>query len=520
MTMSSSRIKDNRLFLLAGIVILCLIGVQVYWIAQNVYLQKTAVERQLKEDMDGVVKQVEENAYCFSVYSKAYLKQEGIYIIRQKYRDDKFVAPKDKADIDTLDLYNVFYDEKDTSFYKDRTLGFDKWPATVDISLKFTFTGAANPVIKRTDTNSYNLQNLTSQNYREVLSNKFRIDEAIDIAGMDALIKKALKKNNLDTVYKAGIRKAGAPGFEYLAKGTTPADIAHTNIKATFLQNRFDKPYELLVAVPDSFGIIIRTMSAMMISSGIIIIILILSYAYFVRTILNQKKLSEMKNTFINNITHEFRTPITNIKLALENWNETKRNDELYARIIAEENEHLERNVEQVLLVATAEHGRRNMEMSKTDVVQLIHETVNSFKIRLAKLKGNVSFDMQPAHLYVTGDYEQLKIMLGNLLDNAIKYSGVAPDIRISARHRHNVIEIEVTDKGPGMPAETQKHIFDRFYRGYTGDRHDVKGFGLGLSYVKQIVDAHNGTIAVKSKEGEGTRFTIVLPAYKIQAHE
>jgi two-component system phosphate regulon sensor histidine kinase PhoR len=474
-------------------------------------MQKVAADRLLKEDLDAIVKEVEENAYCFSFYSKAYLKNEGIYILRQKFENDKFVSPKDGGYIDTLDLYNVFYDEKDTAFYKDRTMSFSKWPATVDIALKFSFTGQ-NPKIKRTDTASYDLSQLTDKNFKEVLSNKFKIDEAIDVGFMDELIKKSLKKYKLDTVYQAGIRKEGDADFEYLKAGSTPATLKKAGIKSTFLQNRFDKPYELLVVVPDSFNSIIRAMSVMMLSSAVIILILIFCYAYFVKTILDQKKLSEMKNTFINNITHEFRTPITNIKLALENWHDAPEKSSRYSGIIAEENEHMERNVEQILRLASFEHGCTQAEFTEVDIIRLIHETVNSFEIQLNKVNGEVIYHIEAAETVIYGDRAHLKTLLYNLIDNAIKYSKTNPVITINVLHTKGGIQLEVEDNGIGMSPETQKHIFDRFYRGYTGDTHDVKGFGLGLSYVKYIVELHGGTIKVKSKPGIGSKFTIQLP--------
>jgi signal transduction histidine kinase len=504
--------KDKYLYYLAGVVILCLIGVQVYWITRSICLQKSTQERQLKEDIDNVVKEVEESAYCFTFYSKAYLEKEGIYILRQNFQDGKFVPPAKGGRIDTLDMYNIFYDEKDTSFYKDRTIGFSEMAGTVDISLKFTFTGAANPFIKK-DTSTYNISNLNTDNYREVLASKFKVNEAIDVNLLDNMIKAALKKNGFDTVYKAGIRKQGDTTFEYLLPGSQPNEFMHSSIKATFLENRFDRPYEVLLTVPDSYKSIIKAMFLMMFSSGIIIIILILSYAYFVRTILNQKKLSAMKNTFINNITHEFRTPITNIKLAVENWHESKRNDELYMKIIAEENDHMERNVEQILKIATLENGKEHTDFSHVNLYDVLHETVNSFDIRLNKVKGTVFLNMKGNDIYLYGDKALLKNMFANLIDNAIKYSNSNLEISINARRIDGMVEVDVEDNGIGMLAETQKHIFNRFYRGEMGDRHDVKGFGLGLSYVKYIVQLHKGEITVKTKEHEGTKFSIRIPS-------
>lgn len=506
----------KSLYFFIGFIIVGLICVQFYWIISSINLQNLALERRLKEDIAKVVKQVEDEAYCFGLNSKAYIKKgEGVYIVKQKWENGKFVGPEKGGYLDTLDLFNVFYFNKDTVFEHDRSLSFDRYPATVDVSLKFSFIGM-NPRIKRTDTSSYTISNLTEQNFRDKLANKFRIDEAIDIVLMDTLIKNVLKKNKLDTAYEAAIRKEGSKGFEYIRNGSHIANLTNSNIKASFLtDNRFNRPYELLVYVPDSYISVVKSMSLMMLSSIIIILVLIFAFTYFVKTILNQKKLSEMKNAFINNITHEFRTPITNINLAIENWKVTGSNTEFYLRIIADENRHIERNVEQILQLATLEHTNGNCRCTRLNVHSLINDTVAAFDMQLKNVQGKVSLHLNATEPHIQANTEQIMNLLYNLLDNAIKYSGNTPNIVISTNNTASHFVLQVEDDGVGISSESQKYIFDRFYRADTGDRHDVKGFGLGLSYVKYIVDTHGGEINVKSKPGKGTKFTIYFPYSK-----
>src|ERR1044071_9966648 len=210
------KLKAQYLYYLIGLVMAGLIGIQVYWIANSIRLQKTAVERLLKEDVEKVARQVEEEAYCFTFLSKAYFKKgEGMYIVKQKWEDGKFYGPKEGGYLDTMDLFNVFYMDKDTAFYKEHSIWFETRPATVDVSLKFTFVGL-NPNIRRRDTGSYIINNLNAENYKTVLANQFKIDEAIDVGLLDSLLQDALKKNKLSTTYYAGIRKEGETSFEYL----------------------------------------------------------------------------------------------------------------------------------------------------------------------------------------------------------------------------------------------------------------------------------------------------------------
>lgn len=502
-------VKAKYLYYFIGLILVVLIGVQLYWILNGIRLQKTALERDLKDEIATIVKQVEEDAYCVDFYSKAYIKKgEGIYVLKHEHKDNKFLAGK----ADTLSMYNVFYMENDTLFSSDKAMLFNNYAATVDINYKFRLLSPTR--IKRQDTNSYDVKNLNEGNFKELLTNKNRVDEKINLHLLDSLIKNTLAKHKLDTGYKAGIKKEGSKKYEYLKPGTQTADLQKASITARFLDDHFSEPYVLSIVVPNSFRKIVQSMSAIMVTSIIIIIILIISYAYFVRTILNQKRLSEMKNTFINNITHEFRTPITNINLAVENWRENKSNDAFYMGIIADENQHMERNVEQILQLATLEHADDKKHFCRVNVHSMIQDTGQAFNIQLAQVKGSIEYRLDAKEYFIKGDSEQIRNLLYNLIDNSIKYRSEAPQITVATYNTGSELAIEVEDNGIGITAETQQYIFDRFYRGYTGDTHNVKGFGLGLSFVKYIVDVHKGRIEVKSKPGKGSKFTVYLPIY------
>lgn len=501
------------IYFLIGVAIAGLIGVQTYWIYSGIRLQNMLLERSLKEDLQRAMHQMEEDTYCFSLNSKALVKHgEGIYIIKQKWAGGKFLGPESGGYLDTLNLYNVFYG-RDTIFMNDKTVFFGESPsATLDVALKFRFSEFY-PRLQGLDTLSYNTQNLTKDNYRDKLANKFTIDQIMDMQELDSLVKQSLINNNLDTVYGMGIKRTGTDQYEYIKPGTDAKLLSTANIKTTFLNdNRLTNPYEVALYIPGAFKTILGSMSAIVISSVIIIIFLVVSYIRFMRTMLKQKRLSEMKSTFINNITHEFRTPITNISLAVENWRDTaNRNHRFYMDIIEEENRQMERNVEQILQIATLEDPAAPQRVARIDICELILETVNCFEIQLLTTGGSIEYRLNGSS-HIVGNEDQLRNVLHNLLDNAIKYRMGPPAITIATYNAKNFFVLQVTDNGIGIPQEVQKYIFDRFYRGHVGDRHDVKGFGLGLSYVKYIIDMHKGKIAVKSKAGKGTQFTIYLP--------
>jgi two-component system phosphate regulon sensor histidine kinase PhoR len=497
--------SQSGLYFIVGLVIISLIGVQLYWMMTGIRLQKLAAERSLKNDLSNVIKEVEESAYCFNYYSKAYIKSgEGIYVIKQQYKDGRF-----DGYLDTLSMYNVFYMGKDTVFDKSSSVTFNT-PATVDISYRFKFA-TPSPHVKKIDTNSYKLPNINMANFRQALNNSQTLDELINPDNLDSLIRKVLRKNDFDTAYEMGIKRAGITNYEYLKKGSQPEHLAKGTMRFSMLGDNFNKPYELVLYLPDPAGRTIRSMAIVMICSIAIIIMLILSFAYFVKTILNQKKLSEMKSMFINNITHEFNTPITNIHLAVENWRNARTNSSFYADIIDEENNHLQKNVEQMLQLATIEHTKLATYIDKLDLNQLIKETVRSFDIQVERAKGSIDYHLTPG-MWLYGDRQLLSNLLYNLVDNAIKYSKAGFIIEIATFETDGGVTVQVMDNGIGMSTETMKYMFERFYRGDKSDRHDVKGFGIGLSYVKYIVEAHKGRILVKSKKNEGTKFTVYFP--------
>lgn len=508
--MAFKRVKSNYLYILVGLVIACLIGVQLYWINKTIQVEKNAINRSLTNDLEKVADNLEKNSYCFILYAKTYINEgEGVYLVRQKLdTNGKFLPPERGGFIDTVNMYNFFSYEGDTTYSNYPSIELTRFAASLDVSFNFAIEGVKDP-------SQYAFQRLTEDNMAQAFDNTMNIDTAIDKELLDKEIKSVLLKNGLDTGYVAGIRKSSSQQYLLLTDSTTLPVAYKDVIEVPFFENDVTNPYLLVVGVPQPFTRIIKSLSVMMISSAIIVLLLVVAFVYFVRTIINQKKLSEMKNIFINNITHEFRTPITNINLAVENWRETGKNTEFYYNIIEEENRHLEKNVEQILQLATLKHNGRSADYAQVDMHQVIQKVVGCFRMQLNSMNGSVTLNLRGANPVLYADEREMQNMMMNMVDNAIKYSKGRPDIKITTYEEAQQFVIEVEDKGIGISAQVQRHIFDRFYRFTKGDRHDVKGFGLGLSYVKHIVDTHKGQIHVKSKQDKGTTFTIYLPKNK-----
>ena len=240
-------------------------------------------------------------------------------------------------------------------------------------------------------------------------------------------------------------------------------------------------------------------------------------FAYTIFVILRQKQISEMKTDFINNMTHEFKTPIATISLATDSiTNDSvithKEKVKRFADIIKQENKRMLDQVEKVLQMARIDKKDFQLNVSEVNINDVVYKASEHSRLKITQRQGNLTTELMAQKPLIKGDITHISNIVYNLLDNAEKYSKDKPEILISTRNVNNGVELSVKDHGIGMTKESIKHIFDKFYRVHTGNRHDVKGFGLGLSYVKALVDAHHGTIRVESELDKGSTFTLFFP--------
>jgi two-component system phosphate regulon sensor histidine kinase PhoR len=281
-----------------------------------------------------------------------------------------------------------------------------------------------------------------------------------------------------------------------------------------------NSPGWLKLHFPNKTGWLWYSLLPTMLAAILFTTLILFCFSYTIYVILRQKKVSEMKTDFINNMTHEFKTPIATISLAADSIASPKViTDEgkihRFVGIIRQENKRMLQQVEKVLQMAQIDKRDFELRLTQVDMHEVIRQAVEHLSLQVQQRQGHIDIHFEAGRPVVEGDHTHLSNVIHNLLDNANKYSEHAPEIRISTANRGPGIEISVEDKGIGMTKEDQKHIFDKFYRVHTGNVHDVKGFGLGLSYVKAIASAHQGSIDVKSEPGKGSKFTLYLPAHQ-----
>lgn len=255
---------------------------------------------------------------------------------------------------------------------------------------------------------------------------------------------------------------------------------------------------------------------------GAVLFTLIITAAFFItiRTLLKQKKLSEIKSDFINNMTHEFKTPLATISLAVD----ALKNDKVvsdpekaryFTGIIKEENKRMNKQVETILQAALLDKQEVQLKLKRMDAHDLIAAALSNIQLQVEEKSGKLEVNMEAEKDIVMADEVHFTNLINNLLDNAVKYSKDRPEIKLSTKNAGNALKIKIEDNGIGMTRETLSRIFEKFYRAHTGNVHNVKGFGLGLSYVKTMVNAHHGSIKAESVLGKGSTFTITIPLAK-----
>jgi two-component system, OmpR family, phosphate regulon sensor histidine kinase PhoR len=273
----------------------------------------------------------------------------------------------------------------------------------------------------------------------------------------------------------------------------------------------------LSVIFPARTNYVLGSLFWLLVGSLLFSLFILATFMLSLYFIISQKKISEMKSDFINNMTHEFKTPIATISLAADTITNPKIiNNEASIRhfigMIKKENSRMNKKVETILQIASLDKKENEFHFEKVSINTIIGNAVESIEIQVQQRNGKIDVHLDAAEYIVSGDSEHLINLVNNLLDNALKYSLETPEITVSTRNTEKGIVISVEDKGIGMSKSVQGKIFERFYRQTSGDVHDVKGFGLGLNYARAIIEAHKGTIKVTSEPGKGSRFDVYLP--------
>jgi two-component system phosphate regulon sensor histidine kinase PhoR len=342
--------------------------------------------------------------------------------------------------------------------------------------------------------------------------------ESLDYDALVTSVNEALLVNGVDLLPTVAVSDIGMTYFYFCSKPGQEKKMDDSPFKYNIILDDRGQPadYYITLYFSDKALYLMKNSNVLVLMSIMLIVIIALAYLTITRSMYNQRKIDEMKTNFINNMTHELKTPISTIRLETcylaENMDTPECDTKHHIGVIHDENERMLRLVEAVLRNSRMTRKKFTLKYTEIDINRLIADEVQRAQVRLSDANGSSTEAYTAEKVTVYGDADHLSNMISNLIDNAIKYSPKNPTIKVTTAVEGKYVRICIADNGIGISKEDRRHIFENFYRVSTGDRHDVKGFGIGLNYVLQVVKAHKGKVGIESEVGKGSTFIIRLP--------
>jgi len=517
-------VRNNKIGLIAALGALALLGLvatQLFWINNAFTLRSQHFSMGVNEALKNTVIKLEKQSAASKIKRRLNLRKQGMrwMLHSDSSRGDSTESIKIFEEMSTDSAGITLHKTRKKTFSNDSSaIGGIGVNINTDSNEPFTIShidssdDRFNWMLKQSDMVSDIFDELVSINIYKGYNDK------TDTLLIDSMLKESLAEQRIKTHCLYGIY---SEHFRYFSTGTNEVfldSILKSSYKVNLSpENVFITPKYLAVYFPHEKNYILQTMWVMLTGSGVLIIVIILIFYYTVATILRQKKLSDIKNDFINNMTHELKTPISTVSLASEMLGDStieKSKDQInhYTRIIREENQRLGLLVENILQTAVLDKGEFKLRPQEVDVHEIIDRAISNIRLQVEKREGEIHLEKNAKENILYADRIHLTNIIYNLVDNALKYSEQKPAIKITTENTNGGIQISVSDNGIGISKENQKKIFETFYRVPTGNIHNVKGFGLGLSYVKTAVEKHGGTINVESEITKGSTFKIFIP--------
>lgn len=494
--------------IIVSITFLALIVIQLYWIKNDHALKVEQFELRVNEALNNTAKKLEKVIYADKI-SKKVKRTQGI------------------SDGNKVKIYSILSTDSNgvsTNLYSQKEF------LRTDTSIKYN--KEIPPDLRHTDTAKV-IENVRDELIKQKTEIVNDIYDELEVINVYKNYKPTINKEILDSVLKRELRNQGiVMKYYYSVSSQHPGSLKTNNLSEAESEvdsmgvgfkinltpyNIYIQPQYLTVHFPDQQKYILKSMWTLLMVMGMVIIILIFSFYYFIATITRQKKLSAIKNDFISNMTHEFKTPISTISLATEMLSDntidkTPEKQQRFLKMIKDENKRLSVLVESILQTAILDKGEFKLKLHELDIHEIITTAINNTHLLIEQRNGKIITHLNATKTKLLADRVHLTNIIFNLIDNAVKYSQGSPEITITTQNEENGIGIFIKDNGIGISKDNQRKIFDKFYRVPTGNVHNVKGFGLGLSYVQAVVQKHDGEISVQSELGKGSVFKVFLP--------
>jgi len=523
----------NKLFfrilvLLMSLSLIGIILVQVYWFNTSFQNNDEQFKFHVKQVIGNVANKLQkQEEYTYYEKFNRYKDSTGkipqkndlleFYYIQKNHRNNTTIVFSNSIASEDYHIPSTFFDKKFdsvkftsfnskrvTEIYNDNRFDNSKLQSNLTPDVRIEKSGNLDVL----DNVAYEI------NYKEIAS-AIPLQERITKEALQKLLKKELEEYGVNTRFEFGVFSSGlatkvkSDGFKYDANTTYSIPI--------FSDNEGNNKYQLLVSFPHKKKFLLTDLIGITLLSIIFTLIIIIAYSSALNQLIRQRHISEIKSDFINNMTHEFKTPIATINLALD----AIRNPKIigdqekvlkYLQMIKDENKRMHAQVENVLRISKLEKKELNITKESTNIQEVIDDAIEHVNLILEDRQGTIAKHFNAVRTSVLVNEVHFINVIVNILENAIKYSPNVPKIDIYTENVKDYVIIKVKDNGIGMSKVAQKRVFEKFYREHTGDLHDVKGHGLGLAYVKKIIDDHNGQIYVESEKGKGSTFIIKIP--------
>lgn len=502
--------KLRIITLLMSLTVVGLISIQIYWINNAYSIEEIRFEEDMRQALRNVIKKLEKKEAARIVFEKfdknksGFIFRSGDSLNKFKWDENIFTKlPQRKLSVSIdSDIVNL----SDKHFKIIRKISSD---SVVDIKKINN---------KKIDSLIFGKQKLVTEVVEELISINPKTKNIFNNIIIDSLIKVELKSRQTDTNFAFGVFSPDQK-IVFISNKMNETSLRKSKIRVPFFPNELFRPPDFLVMDFESKTyIIVKSISWILLLSILLIGLIIYLFYKTVKMFLLQKKVNDVKNDLINNITHEFKTPISTVSLACDLLNEKGSSpdfDEKYLNMIREENTKLSLLVENLLSIATLEKGELILNKTKFAIGVMLDKLTYKFNIIAEARGGKVSCENNFKNVELFADEFHLSSSISNVLDNAIKYSETNPQVLIKAQIKEGNISIEISDNGIGISKNDIKNIFDTFYRVPSGNIHNSRGNGIGLSYAKKIIELHDGSITVNSRLNEGSTFIITLPYEK-----
>ncbi len=532
------------IIILMTLALIGLVSLQLYWIKSAIAVEEANFRRSVNEAISIVITKLEKKEIneqfnknrektrlinTIDSLNRLIFKEQQKYPGIDEESQNMYLSANDKKNIEISSWENI---NGETTLYHDTNIVVEEEEEILHKNIELKNNIKIHKVdIDKSILNDY--QKIIIQRDKLLRKSALLEDFFVDIFNLgrfkpiekrinpyllDSLIFQELTTKGIKTEYEFGIYSPTKGQLILQKTGKYKDNLLNRNFAyILFPSDVYMNPEYLMLYFPKEKSFLLNQLWLMLFASATLIIIIIYSFSYTIFTIFKQKKLSEIKNDFVNNMTHEIKTPIATISLACEvlNDNGIEKSDELianYINMIKHENKRLETLVEHILQTATMEKGQLVLWKEEIDLHLIIPQAVNNVGFHVMQKSGNITQNLNAKKSTIMADKVHITNLIYNLLDNANKYSPEKPKIVISTENSSTGIIIKVSDFGIGISKANQKKIFEKFSRISTGNLHNVKGFGLGLSYVKAIVDKHQGKISIESELKKGSVFIVYLP--------